>query len=184
MFDISIVIVNYNVRDHIDACLASIYKSNNYKYKIEIFVVDNNSIDGSSYFIRTKYPEVILIDNNQNVGFSKANNIALKKVTGKYVLILNPDTILEEGTFEKLIKFCEDNKDVGAISSKLIQANGKLDMACKRSFPSISVAIPRILGLSKLFPKSKFFGKYNLTYLNEVAAMPALTRSCPPAPYR
>jgi len=167
MFDISIVIVNYNVRDHIDACLASIYKSNNYKYKIEIFVVDNNSIDGSSYFIRTKYPEVILIDNNQNVGFSKANNIALKKVTGKYVLILNPDTILEEGTFEKLIKFCEDNKDTGAISSKLIQANGKLDMACKRSFPSISVAIPRILGLSKLFPKSKLFGKYNLTYLNE-----------------
>jgi O-antigen biosynthesis protein len=167
MYDISIVIVNYNVRDHIDACLASIYKSNNEKYKIEIYVVDNNSIDGSSNFIRGKYPEVKLIDNNKNLGFSKANNLALKKVTGNYVLILNPDTILEEGTFEKLIKFCEENKESGAVSSKLIQANGKLDMACKRSFPSFSVALPKILGLSRLFPKSKLFGKYNLTYLDE-----------------
>jgi O-antigen biosynthesis protein len=167
MFDISIVIVNYNVKDHLDACLASIYKSNNEEFNIEIFVVDNNSIDGSANFIKEKYPEVNIIENYKNLGFSKANNIALKKVTGKFVLLLNPDTILEEGTFDKLIKFCADNKDVGAISSKLIQANGKLDLACKRSFPTLSVALPRIIGLSKLFPKSRIFGKYNLTYLDE-----------------
>jgi O-antigen biosynthesis protein len=167
MFDISIVIVNYNVKDHLDTCLASIYKSNNEKYKIEIFVVDNNSIDGSSNFIRNKYPQINLIDNDKNLGFSKANNIALRKVSGEYILLLNPDTILEEGSFEKLIKFCEDNEKVGAISSKLIQANGKLDLACKRSFPTLSVALPRIIGLSKFFPKSKIFGKYNLTYLDE-----------------
>jgi O-antigen biosynthesis protein len=167
MFDISIVIVNYNVRDHVDACLASIYKSNNDKYKIEIFIVDNNSIDGSSAFIRNKYPSVNYIDNDNNFGFSRANNIALKKAQGKYILILNPDTILEEETFDKLINFCKEHKDVGAISSKLIQANGKLDLACKRSFPSLSVALPRILGLSKLFPTSKKFGRYNLTYLDE-----------------
>ena len=167
MYDISIVIVNYNVKDHLDACLASIYKSNNEEYKIEIFVVDNNSIDGSSNFIKGKYPEIKLIENEKNLGFSKANNIALKQVTGKYILLLNPDTILEEGTFEKLIKFCEDNEDTGAISSKLIQANGKIDLACKRSFPTLPVALPRIIGLSKFFPKSKIFGKYNLTYLDE-----------------
>lgn len=167
MSDISIVIVNYNVKDHLDACLASIYKSNNGEYKIEIFVVDNNSIDGSTNFIGGKYPEVIIIENDKNLGFSKANNIALKKVKGKYILLLNPDTILEEGTFEKLIKFCEDNKDTGAISSKLIQANGKIDLACKRSFPTLPVALPRIIGLSKIFPKSRIFGKYNLTYLDE-----------------
>jgi O-antigen biosynthesis protein len=167
MYDVSIVIVNYNVRDHLDACLASIFKSNKDKYKIEIFVIDNNSIDGSSSFLRNKYPSINFIDNDSNLGFSKANNIALKKVQGEYILILNPDTILEEETFDKLINFCKENKDVGAISSKLIQANGKLDLACKRSFPSLSVALPRIIGLSKLFPKSKIFGKYNLTYLDE-----------------
>ncbi|MBI5401948.1 MAG: glycosyltransferase [Ignavibacteriae bacterium] len=167
MTDISIVIVNYNVKDHLDACLASIYKSNNNKYGIEIFIVDNNSIDGSSSFLKGKYPNANYIENEKNLGFSKANNIALKRVSGKYVLILNPDTILEEGTFEKLISFCENNKEVGAISSKLIMANGKLDLACKRSFPSLGVALPRITGLSKLFPKSRLFGKYNLTYLDE-----------------
>lgn len=166
MPDISIVIVNYNVKDHLDACLASIYKSNN-KYDIEIFIVDNNSIDGSTAFLKEKYPDAIYIENEKNLGFSKANNIALQQVSGKYILILNPDTILEEGTFEKLISFCEKNKDVGAISSKLIMANGKLDLACKRSFPSLGVALPRIIGLSKLFPKSKLLGKYNLTYLDE-----------------
>ncbi len=167
MYDISIVIVNYNVKDHLDTCLSSIFKSNNKKYNIEIYVIDNNSIDGSRDFIKTKYPQINYIENEINLGFSKANNIALKKVTGKYILLLNPDTILEEGTFEKLIRFCEDNKDVGAVTSKLIMANGKLDLACKRSFPTLSVALPRILGLSKAFPKSKTFGKYNLTYLNE-----------------
>lgn len=167
MFDISIIIVNYNVKDHLDNCLASIYKSNKDKYNIEIFVVDNNSIDGSSQFIKSKYPQVKYYEIDRNLGFSKANNIAIKQASGKYILLLNPDTILEEGTFENLVSFCEKNINVGAISSKLIQADGKLDLACKRSFPTFSVALPRIIGLSKLFPKSKIFGKYNLTYLDE-----------------
>ncbi len=167
MFDISIIIVNYNVKDALDNCLASIYKSNNTNLKLEIFVVDNNSIDGSQKLIKEKYPEVKLIANKENLGFSKANNIALKQVSGKYVLILNPDTVLEEGTFQKLIDFIKNNPDTGVVTSKLIRSNGELDPACRRSFPTLSVAIPRILGLSKLFPKSKIFGKYNLTYLDE-----------------
>lgn len=167
MIDVSIVIVNYNVKDLVDNCISSIYKANNKNHKIEIFFVDNNSIDGSVKLIRNKYPEVNVIVNKSNIGFSKANNIALKKAQGKYVLILNPDTVLEEGTFEKLISFCEKDSQVGAVTSKLILTNGKLDDACKRSFPTLSVALPRMLGLSKLFPKSKVFAKYNLTYLDE-----------------
>ncbi|HEX2788410.1 MAG TPA: glycosyltransferase [Ignavibacteria bacterium] len=168
MVDISVVIVNYNVKNLIDNCLASIYKASLHSaLNTEIFVVDNNSIDGSVSMIREKYPSVILIPLDANIGFSKANNIALKQASGKYILILNPDTVLEENTFTKMIAFCEKHKDTGAVTSKLILANGKLDSACKRSFPTPSVAIPRMLGLSRLFPNSKLFGKYNLTYLDE-----------------
>lgn len=165
--DISVIIVNYNVKELVDNCIASIYTANNNEYSLEIFLVDNNSIDESPEHIENKYPEVIVIRNSRNIGFSKANNIAIKKASGKYILILNPDTLLEENTFKKLIKFCEDHKNTGAVTSKLILGNGKLDSACKRSFPTPSVAIPRILGLSSLFPQSKIFGKYNLTYLDE-----------------
>ena len=165
--DISVVIVNYNVKDLVDNCISSVYRANDNKYRFEIFFVDNNSIDGSVNHIAEKYPEVNVISNDRNLGFSKANNIALKKAVGKYILILNPDTILEEGTFDKLISFCEKDTTIGAVTSKLILTDGKLDSACRRSFPVPSVAIPRMLGLSKLFPKSKTFGKYNLTYLDE-----------------
>jgi len=167
LIDISIVIVNYNVKDLVDNCISSVYASNDNKYNIEIFFVDNNSIDGSVNLIEKKYPDVRIIRNEKNLGFSKANNIALKQISGKYVLILNPDTFLEENTFDKLISFCKSDSKVGAVTSKLILSNGKLDSACRRSFPTFSVAFPRMLGLSKIFPKSKLFGKYNLTYLDE-----------------
>ncbi len=167
MADISVVIVNYNVKDLAENCISSVYKANDGKYDIEIFFVDNNSIDGSSEYISEKFPRVNVISNERNLGFSKANNLALRRVCGKYVLILNPDTLLEEGTFEKLINFAENNQNTGAVTSRLILANGKLDSACRRSFPTPSVAIPRILGLSKLFPGNRIFGKYNLTYLDE-----------------
>ena len=167
MTDVSIVIVNYNVKDLVDNCISSIYKANTENHSLEVFLVDNNSIDGSAQFIREKYSGVEVIENEENVGFSKANNVALRKASGKYILILNPDTILEEGTYSRMIRFCEENPDAGAVTSKLILANGQLDSACKRSFPTPSVAIPRMLGLSKLFPNSRLFGRYNLTYLDE-----------------
>lgn len=165
--DISIIIVNYNVKDLLDNCVSSIYKAAGEKYKVEIFVVDNNSIDKSADLIKKKYPDAIVIENDKNIGFSKANNIAIKQATGKYILILNPDTVLEESTFDKMINFVEKNSNTGAVTSKLILTNGKLDSACRRSFPVPSVAIPRMLGLSKLFPQSKAFAKYNLTYLDD-----------------
>lgn len=168
MKDISVVIVNYNVKDLVDNCIASIYKANSSsKFSLDIFFVDNNSVDGSSSHIKEKYPEVNIIELEENLGFSKANNIALKQVDSKFILILNPDTLLEENTFEKMIKFFEDNPKAGAVTSKLIKQDGTLDAACKRSFPTPSAAIPRMLGLSRLFPNSKIFSKYNLTYLDE-----------------
>ena len=130
------------------------YKSSK-GYITEIFFVDNHSVDNSYKHITAKYPEVKGIYNSKNIGFSKANNIALRQVQGRYVLILNPDTVLEEGTFEKLIEFIESNPQTGAVSSKLILRDGKLDSACRRSFPTLSAAIPRMLGLSKLFPRSE-----------------------------
>ena len=165
--DISVIIVNYNVRDLVDNCISSVQKAASGNFTVEIFLVDNNSIDGSADHIRSKYPDVEVIENDQNIGFSRANNIALKRAEGEYVLILNPDTLLEEGTFERMIGFCRDHPDAGAVTSKLILANGKLDSACRRSFPTPAVAIPRILGLSKLFPNSKTLARYNLTYLDE-----------------
>jgi GT2 family glycosyltransferase/lipopolysaccharide/colanic/teichoic acid biosynthesis glycosyltransferase len=155
------------VRDLVDNCISSIYKSAAGKFSLEVFLVDNNSIDGSTEHIRAKYPDVVVIENEQNIGFSKANNIALRIAKGEYTLILNPDTLLEENTFEKMYQFCKEHPDAGAVTSKLILANGKLDSACRRSFPKPGVAIPRILGLSKLFPRSKLFSRYNLTYLDE-----------------
>lgn len=165
--DISVIIVNYNVKDLLDNCISSIYKAAGEKYKVEVFVVDNNSIDKSVELIYKKYPRAIVIENEKNIGFSKANNLALRQAAGKYILILNPDTVLEESTFDKMISFVNGNPGTGAVTSKLILTNGKLDSACRRSFPVPSVAIPRMLGLSKLFPKSKAFGKYNLTYLDD-----------------
>lgn len=165
--DISVIIVNYNVKDLLDNCVSSIYKAAGNKYKVEVFVVDNNSIDKSADLIKNKYPQAIVIENDNNIGFSKANNIAIKRAKGKHILILNPDTVLEESTFDKMINFIKEHPGTGAVTSKLILTNGKLDSACRRSFPTPSVAIPRMLGLSKLFPKSKAFGKYNLTYLDD-----------------
>ncbi len=164
--DISVIIVNYNVRDLVDNCISSVMKASG-DFNVEIFMVDNNSIDGSADHIRTKYESVIVIENEQNIGFSKANNIALRRARGKYILILNPDTLLEENTFHKMTDFCREHPYAGAVTSKLILADGKLDSACRRSFPTPGVAIPRMLGLSRLFPKSKMFARYNLTYLDE-----------------
>ena len=169
MIDVSVIIVNYNVKDLLVNCVDSILSSSG-DLKLEIIVVDNNSFDGSAEQLKLKFkdtPAVKVIESRVNLGFAKANNLGAKSAKGKYLLILNPDTIVQEDTIEKTIKFYEDNQKAGAVSCKLVLPNGKLDLACRRSFPRPSVAIYRILGLSKLFPHSKTFARYNLTYLDE-----------------
>ncbi len=169
MIDISVIIVNYNVKELLEQCIKSIFAASG-KLSVEVIVVDNNSFDGSAEFIRQKFPgdlRLKLIESPVNLGFAKANNLGAKEATGEYLLILNPDTILQEDTLDRSLEFYKAGKDIGALTCKLILPNGKLDLACRRSFPTPSVAVYRILGLSRIFPKSKLFGKYNLTYLDE-----------------
>lgn len=169
MLDISVIIVNYNVKELLEQCIKSVFSSAR-NFTFEIIVVDNNSYDGSVECINDKFrgnPNLRIITSDINLGFAKANNLGIKNANGEYILILNPDTILKEDTIEKTLDFYKGIKSIGAVTCKLILPNGKLDQACRRSFPTPSVALYRILGLSRVFPRSKTFGKYNLTYLDE-----------------
>ncbi|MFI5212169.1 MAG: glycosyltransferase family 2 protein, partial [Ignavibacteria bacterium] len=169
MIDISVIIVNYNVKELLEQCIVSVLKAA-VNLKIEIIVVDNNSFDGSVPYIKSKFPagtEIKLIESPVNLGFARANNLGAAEAGGEYLLILNPDTILQEDTLDKSLAFSRTTEKAGAVTCKLILPSGKLDLACRRSFPTPSVAVYRILGLSRLFPKSRLFGKYNLTYLDE-----------------
>jgi GT2 family glycosyltransferase len=130
-------------------------------------VVDNNSVDGSIAMLYETFPQINLIENKENLGFSKANNQALIKAEGEYVLILNPDTLIEEDTFIKCIDYMDANPLVGALGPKIINGEGKFLVESKRALPTPKVAFYKIFGLSALFPKSKRFGQYNLSYLPE-----------------
>ena len=164
--DLSVIIVNYNVKHFLEQCLHSVLNSSR-NIKSEIFVIDNNSVDGSCLMIKDKFPEVNLIENKKNVGFARANNQAIKKATGKYILILNPDTVVEENTFEKCLEFMETHNDAGSLGVKMIDGKGKYLPESKRSLPTPTVAFYKIFGLSKLFAKSKRFGQYHLGYLDK-----------------
>ncbi|HEY1038302.1 MAG TPA: glycosyltransferase [Bacteroidia bacterium] len=166
MVQLSVVIVNYNVKHFVEQCLHSVFKAAE-RCSCEVFVVDNNSVDGSVELIQQKFPEVKLIANKENVGFSKANNQAIRISTGKYVLLLNPDTVVEEDTFQKCIAFMDEHTDAGGLGVKMLDGKGVFLPESKRGLPTPSVAFYKIFGLSALFPKSKTFGKYHLGYLDK-----------------
>jgi len=162
--DLSVVIVNYNVKYFLEQCLHSVGKAME-NLDVEVFVVDNNSVDGSCSHIREKFPWVRLIENRDNVGFSKANNQAIRKASGDYVLLLNPDTVVEEDTFRKCFDFMEQHPNAGAAGVKMIDGKGHFLPESKRALPIPWVAFYKIFGLSALFPKSKKFGRYHLGHL-------------------
>lgn len=164
--DLSIIIVNYNVKEFLQNLIHSICRAGE-KIKYEIIIVDNASDDGSVEFLREKFSELKLIVNEKNLGFSKANNIGLKYAQGKYILLLNPDTIVQEDTFEKMINFFETTPDAGMAGCKILNPDGTLQLACRRSFPGPWTSFCKVTGLSGLFPNSRLFARYNLTYLNE-----------------
>jgi len=166
MIDITIIIVNYNVKEFVKNLLYSLHKALE-NYSSEIIVVDNASSDGSVEDIKEKFSYVNVIANDENVGFGKANNQGLEIAKGKYIVFLNPDTIVREDTFSKLIKFIKSNPDAGMATCKVLNPDGTLQLACRRGFPGPWTSFTKIVGLSKLFPKSKLFSKYNLTYLDE-----------------
>ena len=163
---LSIIIVNYNVRHFLEQCLTSVYKAIP-NVSAEVFVVDNNSPDDSVEMVRNNFPNVHLIHNKDNVGFSRANNQAIEISKGEYVLLLNPDTVVEEDTFENCIEFMDAHPDAGGLGVKMIDGSGKFLPESKRGLPTPSVSFYKIFGLSKLFPKSKKFAKYHLGYLDE-----------------
>jgi len=163
---LSVVIVNYNVKHFLEQCLISVFKASQ-NIDVEVFVVDNASVDGSVEMIKRKFQQVKLIKNKKNVGFSKANNQAIKEAQGKYILLLNPDTIVQEDTFTKCLEFMEKHPDAGGLGIKMIDGSGEFLPESKRALPTPWVAFYKIFGLSKIFPKNKKFGKYHLTYLDK-----------------
>ncbi|MEZ5172811.1 MAG: glycosyltransferase [Bacteroidia bacterium] len=161
---LSVVIVNYNVRHFLDQCLKSVYRSLK-DIDSEVFVVDNHSVDGSVEMLRESYPQVKLIANTDNVGFSRANNQAIREARGEYVLLLNPDTVVEEDTFRTCIEFMDSHAEAGAMGVKLIDGKGKYLPESKRGLPTPEVAFYKISGLSAIFPASPKFGKYHMGFL-------------------
>jgi GT2 family glycosyltransferase len=134
---------------------------------IEVFVVDNNSVDGSVTLVREKFPTVHLIANTENVGFSKANNQAIHLSQGRYVLLLNPDTVVEQDTFDKCVAYMDAHPKAGGLGVRMLDGKGRFLPESKRGLPTPAVSFYKIFGLSKLFPKSKKFGTYHLGFLDE-----------------
>lgn len=163
---LSVVIVNYNVKYFLEQCLHSVQKALK-NIPAEVFVVDNNSVDGSCSLVREKFPDVCLIENKTNYGFSFANNQAIRIAEGEYILLLNPDTVVEEDTFEKVLAFMDRHPDAGGLGVKMIDGKGNFLPESKRGLPTPWVAFYKIFGISRLFPHSKKFGKYHVTYLDE-----------------
>ncbi len=163
--ELSVIIVNYNVKHFLEQCLHAVQKAAE-SVETEIFVVDNNSVDGSAQLIREKFPSVHFIENKENVGFSRANNQAIRQAKGKYILLLNPDTVVEENTFLKITHFMNEHPEAGGLGVKMIDGKGNFLPESKRGLPTPWVAFYKMFGLARLFPHSKKFGKYHLSYLD------------------
>lgn len=163
---LSVIIVNYNVEYFLEQCLNSVFIA--FKHlDAEVIVVDNNSIDGSCLMVKKKFPNAILVENKNNAGFSKANNQGILIAKGEYVLLLNPDTIVEEDTFKKVVEFMDAHPEAGGLGVKMIDGKGNFLPESKRGLPTPAVAFYKIFGISALFPKSKKFGRYHLGYLDK-----------------
>ena len=164
--ELSIIIVNYNVKHFLKQCLQSVYVSSKH-ISTEVIVVDNNSVDGSVEMIKNNFPNTIIINNKKNVGFSKANNQAIKIAKGGIVLMLNPDTVIQEKTLKYVLNFINVTNNVGAVGIKMVDGKGNFLPESKRSLPKPSTAFYKIFGLSRVFPNSKKFGKYHLNFLDK-----------------
>ena len=162
---ISVIIVNYNVKDFLLQCLKSIENARG-KLSVEIIVVDNNSNDGSIEFLKPIFPMVKFVGLETNIGFGRANNLGFKEAAGKYILVLNPDTILEENTLEIMYDYMENHPETGVSGCKVLNPDGSFQLACRRGFPTPWVSFCKLFGLQSVFPKSKLFARYNQTFRN------------------
>jgi len=162
---LSVIIVNYNVTFFLEQCLYSVQKAMK-DLQAEVIVVDNNSVDGSVEMLREKFPWVTCLANRDNRGFSRANNQAIRQAGGEYILLLNPDTVVEDDTFAKTVSFMDAHPDAGGLGVKMVDGKGRYLPESKRGLPTPAVAFYKISGLARLFPKSKTFGRYHLGYLD------------------
>lgn len=164
---ISIIIVSYNVRYFLEHCLRSVMRACE-GIQAEVFVVDNQSHDGSAEMVAARFPSVRLIASKENLGFAKANNLAVKEATGRYILYLNPDTLVPEDCFHRCIAYMDAHPKAGALGCRLVDGKGQFLPESKRGFPSAQVAFFKISGLSALFRRSAFFNQYHLGHLPEM----------------
>lgn len=162
---LAIIIISFNVCKLLKECLESIYRETT-RTRFEIWVIDNLSRDDSVRMLKESFPEVHLIENQENLGFTRANNQAIAKCQSDLVLLLNPDTLIQDGALDKMVQFMDEHPDVGVSGCRVLNPDGSLQLACRRSIPSPKVAFYRLSGLSRLFPNSKVMAKYNLTYLD------------------
>jgi len=177
MHDIGIVIVNWNTCNYLEKCLQTVYASEG-DFSYQVVVVDNNSDDNSAQMVRDKFPQADLIVNEDNIGYPRANNVGLRYLgyraendvdvdAPRYALLLNPDTELPTLSLYEMIQFMDSHPDIGVAGPKLILGDGSLDKACRRGFPTPMVSFYHYSGLAKLFPNSKRFGWYNMTFADE-----------------
>ncbi len=181
--DLAIVILNYNTRALLQACLRSLQASAT-ELAVEVMVVDNASTDGSAALVREEFPQVQVIVNPANIGYSAGNNVGLRMLgfdqfpprpvdsLPRYVLLLNPDTVVPPQTLTAMVRFMDDHPTIGVAGPRVRRPDGSLDRACRRSFPTPQVSFYRMIGLSRLFPRSRRFNAYNLEYLPEEAVHP------------
>jgi GT2 family glycosyltransferase len=172
--DLAVVIVNYNVSDLLGRCLTAVFARND-DIEIAVCVVDNCSSDDSVSMVQREFSQAVLIANETNIGYPAANNQGLRRLgieaehgseRPRYCLLLNPDTEVPPDAFSRLVDFLDRCQDVGVVGPKLVKLDGNLDLACRRAFPSPEVSLYRMSGLSRLFPRSPRFGRYNMTYLD------------------
>ena len=169
---LSVVIVNYNVKYFLKQCLASVYGSDRRladgsELEFDVWVVDNDSVDGSVEMVRRDFPQVHVIENHENVGFARANNQALAQSTGQCLLLLNPDTVVERDTFVQCANFMAEHEDCGGLTVKMVDGKGNFLRESKRGFPSPAASFYKISGLTRLFPHSKRFAAYYMGHLGE-----------------
>lgn len=165
--DLTIIIVNYNTFDQIKACIKALLKGSYGDYTYEVYIVDNNSNDKSPEYISTlekTHTHIKKIFNHKNVGFAKANNMAIKKAKGRYILLLNSDTEVERSTIKHMIHFMDERQDIAVSTCKLVLENGSIDPACHRGFPTPWTALTYLTKLERLFPKSRVFSGYHQWY--------------------
>jgi len=177
--DVSVVIVNYNVCEFLVQAIRSVQQASR-NLTCEIWVVDNNSIDDSVETLRRDFPDVRLIANENNAGFGTANNQAIRQSKGEFVFILNPDTIVQEDTLDHMVAFMRARPDCGALGCQILNPDGTFAPESRRAFPTPQIAFWRMTGLGRLFPSSRRFGGYNMTYLpvDEANEVDALSGSC------